>query len=195
MPLRLSPELKQLLRMKKAAFVEYMCENSTKKELSILYKLLEYRNIDIDDSEQLVIDTFTKEELAESIYRIMHRKSFWTVSTVLNCVTLLINSKYWLDSFSRIRRAYKSGNPQKISLLEGAGFVMHSLLVISDLNSLYKRRKNTRRHKNTNKVLLDLHLQKSLVQPTRKKQMPGKSTRTKQPPKKKPPTATVRKKR
>lgn len=197
MPLQLSPELKQLLRMKKNAFVDYMCANSTKKELSILYKLLHYRNIEIDDAEQLIVDTFTKEELAESIYRIIHRKTFWNVSTVINCVSLLINSNLWLNSFSRIRRAYKSGHPQKISLLEGAGFMMHSLIVVSDLNALYKQRQKTRRRKHANRVLLDLHLQKSLSEPTRKKRTtPVKSKRTntrQSPPKKQRPTATVSK--
>lgn len=176
MPLQLSPELKQLLRMKKPAFVESMCENSTKKELVVLYKLLHYRNIDIDDAEQLIVDTFTKEELAESIYRIMHRKTFWCVATISNCVSLLINSKVWLNSFSRIRREQKSANPQKkkqLSLLGGALFVMHSLFVVSDLNSLYKRRNQTRRQKRINKMLLDMHLQKSL-EPTRKNHKPVK---------------------
>lgn len=176
MPLQLSPELKQLLRMKKPAFVESMCENSTKKELVVLYKLLHYRNIDIDDAEQLIVDTFTKEELAESIYRIMHRKTFWSVPTIINCVSLLINSKVWLNSFSRIRRAQKSANPpqkKQLSLLGGALFVMHSLFVVSDLNSLYKRRNQTRRQKRINKMLLDMHLQKSL-EPTRKNRKPVK---------------------
>lgn len=67
--MQLSPELKALLRMKKPEFVDYMCANSTKKELGILYKLLFYRNINIDDAEQMIVDTFSKEELSENIYR------------------------------------------------------------------------------------------------------------------------------
>ena len=201
MPMQLSPELKALLRMKKPEFVDYMCANSTKKELSILYKLLFYRNIDIDDAEQMIVDTFSKEELGENIYRMMHRKTFWNVSNVIECVSLLINTKMWIDSFTSIRRAYKSGQQSKISLLQGAGFVLHSLIVLSNVNSLRTHRNKTRRQRNVNKMLLDLHLQNTA--PTRRKnttknQPKSKPTskskpKTKQSPKKKGKTVSKRK--
>ena len=198
--MQLSPELKALLRMKKPEFVDYMCANSTKKELGILYKLLFYRNIDIDDAEQMIVDTFSKEELSENIHRIMHRKAFWNVSTVIECVSLLINTKMWLDSFTNIRRAYKSGQQSKISLLQGAGFVLHSLIVLSNVNSLRTHRNKTRRQKNVNKMLLDLHLQNTTStrrkntknQPKSKPKSQSKP-KTKQSAKKKSKTVSKRK--
>ncbi len=149
------------MRMKKPEFVSYMSTNSTKKELAFLYKLLYYRNIDIDDAEEMIVDTFTKDELSESIYRIMHRRAFWNVATVTNCVSMLINTRMWIHSFSKIRRAYKTGNKSKLSFLDGAGLVLHSLFVISDLNSLQSRRTAVSRQKKANQLYLDYHLQKT----------------------------------
>lgn len=147
------------MRLKKTEFVSYMSTNSTKKELIFLYKLLHYRNIEIDDAEEMIVNTFTKDELSENIYRIMHQRSFWNVSTVINCVTMLINTRMWLHSFSKIRQAYKTGNQSKLSFLDGAGFVLHSLFVVNDLNSLKSRRATVKRQKNANQLYLDYHLQ------------------------------------
>lgn len=166
MPLKLSNDLKSLLKKKQPEFIIYMCENSTHDELTILYKLLHYRNIEIDDVEQIIVETYSKAELSEQIYKIIHQRRFWNVQTIVTCVTLLINSHMWWSSFKKIRNAYKSRNQSKLSLLTGAGFVLHSLFVISDLNSLRLRNNTSKRQKSINHALMDLHLQKA-IQPTK----------------------------
>ena len=180
-PIRLSKEVKQLMRMKKPEFVSYMSTNSTKKELAFLYKLLYYRNIENDDTEEMIVNTFTKDELSESIYRIMHRRSFWNVATVINCVSMLIKTWLWIHSFSKIRQAYKTGSKPKLSFLDGASFVLHSLFVINNLNLLQSRRTAVRRQKKANQLYLDYHLQN-----TQKMSAPVSANTAKKPTKRKP---------
>ena len=168
MVFKLSNELKILLKKKRPEFVKCMCENSTINELVILYKLLHYRNLDIDDAEQIIVETYTKEELSELIYNIIHRRRFWNIQTVITCVSLLINSHLWLSSFKKIRSAYKSGKEEKVSLLTGASFVLHSLFVVSDLNSLRITNKTAKQTQKINRALLDLYLQNGLPKTNKK---------------------------
>ena len=190
MVLKLSNELKNLLKKKRPDFVTFLCENSTIHELVILYKLLHYRNLDIDDAEQIIVETYTKEELSELIYNIIHRRRFWNIQTVITCVSLLINSHMWLSSFKKIRSAYKSGKDEKVSLLTGASFVLHSLFVVSDLNSLRITNKTSKQTQKINHTLLDLYLQNGL--PQTKKRAPKQRLKKSKLPQKKKNSKTVK---